>query len=149
MHEVNKLEKITKILIFIAGLSQLVLSQVHIAAISKLFVREVGFYLFMFILFGIVLIPMVLSFDENHPSSFVPSLVSMLVTIGLGAFTMYLMTNSLNDPQNTATMKDLQPALLLISGAILLDGVSFVLSAIRLLGLRQGGKKHARLAGEQ
>lgn len=149
MHEENKLEKITKILTFIAGLSQLILSQVHIAAISKLFVREVGFYLFMFILLGIVVIPMVLAFEETRLSSYLVFLVTVAITIAIGIFTMSLIVNSLKDPQTTATMKDIQPTLILMAGGVILDFCSLVLIAMRTIGMRQGGNKHAGLAREQ
>ena len=41
-------------IVFVNAIGQLAGSQIHILAITKLFARETGFYLFLFIIFGLV-----------------------------------------------------------------------------------------------
>lgn len=149
MKEESKIDKLIKILVFVAGISQLVLSQVHISAISKLFVKEVGFYLFMFILFGIILVPMVISFNDEHAKTYVTSILFLVVTIVLGVITVVLMNNSLSDPQTKATFQDIQWSFLLIGGAEILNIGSLVLTTLRCVGIARKEKEYARLAREQ
>jgi hypothetical protein len=51
----SKLLNIMIAVMALVGVVQLALSQFHIATITKLFTRQVGFYLFFFILTGLVL----------------------------------------------------------------------------------------------
>ncbi len=39
--------------VLLTGIGGLAVSQVHILTITKLFVREIGFYLFLFVIFGL------------------------------------------------------------------------------------------------
>ncbi len=39
--------------VLLTGIGGLAISQVHISTITKLFVREIGFYLFLFVIFGL------------------------------------------------------------------------------------------------
>lgn len=40
-------------ILFIVGVAQLALSQVHVAAATKIFANQIGLYLFLFIIFGL------------------------------------------------------------------------------------------------
>ena len=51
----EKLFYTAKYLIYIAALSQLALSQVHIGIITKIFEPRAGFFLFLFIIFGLIM----------------------------------------------------------------------------------------------
>ncbi|MCG8572798.1 MAG: hypothetical protein MJB14_21915 [Spirochaetes bacterium] len=51
----EKLFHFFKYSIFAVALLQLALSQIHISVITKVFATHIGFYLFLFILFGLVL----------------------------------------------------------------------------------------------
>lgn len=51
----ERLFKISKLAISIMALFQLAISQVHIKVITKVFASNIGFYLFLFILFGLVM----------------------------------------------------------------------------------------------
>ncbi|GAB6107252.1 hypothetical protein [Fusibacter bizertensis] len=50
----EKVFNITRYSMFAIALIQLALSQIHIGIITKVFATNVGFYLFLFIIFGIV-----------------------------------------------------------------------------------------------
>ena len=45
--------QITSILLFIVGVGQLAISQIHIAATTKIFANQIGIYLFLFVIFGL------------------------------------------------------------------------------------------------
>ncbi len=45
--------KIAVALVMINALGQLALSQIHILATTKIFANQIGFYLFLFIIFGL------------------------------------------------------------------------------------------------
>lgn len=51
----QRLFKISKFAISTMALFQLAISQVHIKVITKVFASNIGFYLFLFILFGLVM----------------------------------------------------------------------------------------------
>lgn len=50
----EKLFNIARFSMFAVALVQLALSQIHIAIITKIFATEIGFFLFLFIIFGVV-----------------------------------------------------------------------------------------------
>lgn len=45
--------RILTAILFIVGVGQLAISQIHIAAASKIFANQIGLYLFLFIIFGL------------------------------------------------------------------------------------------------
>ena len=45
--------QITSIILFIVGVGQLAISQIHIAATTKIFANQIGIYLFLFVIFGL------------------------------------------------------------------------------------------------
>lgn len=45
--------RVVTIILFIVGVGQLAISQIHIAAATKIFANQIGLYLFMFIIFGL------------------------------------------------------------------------------------------------
>ncbi|WP_125608136.1 hypothetical protein [Lapidilactobacillus bayanensis] len=145
MHETNRIDRLTKILIFVSGLAQLVLSQTHIAAISKLFVKEVGFYLFLFILFGIVLVPMALSFDDRHSKSYFTAALFLILTVLVGGITMSLMIGSLGDSQTKASLSDLLPSLIIISASEIFNVISFLCILSRYISVHKEEHAHAEM----
>ncbi|MDC7221043.1 MAG: hypothetical protein PQJ59_13995 [Spirochaetales bacterium] len=50
----DKIYNATKYIILFVAIAQLALSQVHIQLITKVFAPYVGFYLFLFVIFGLV-----------------------------------------------------------------------------------------------
>lgn len=50
----EKLFNLARFCMFAVAIVQLTLSQIHIAVIMKVFADEIGFYLFLFIIFGLV-----------------------------------------------------------------------------------------------
>ncbi|MEM7114621.1 MAG: hypothetical protein AAF614_19445 [Chloroflexota bacterium] len=45
--------RFASIILFIVGVGQLAISQIHIAATTKIFANQIGIYLFLFIIFGL------------------------------------------------------------------------------------------------
>ena len=48
------LKSLPRWIVFLNSITQLALSQVHILATTKIFKNEIGFYLFFFVIFGLV-----------------------------------------------------------------------------------------------
>lgn len=51
----GKLFNISKYIIFITAIAQLAISQIHIDIITKVFNPSIGFYLFLFTIFGVLM----------------------------------------------------------------------------------------------
>ena len=78
----ERLFKISKFSIMTIAMLQLALSQVHIKVITKVFASDIGFYLFLFILFGLV---MSFSLSSMNRESKMPLyLVLTIATVGTG-----------------------------------------------------------------
>jgi len=83
--------KIAKYIIVAMTIMQLALSQIHIAAITKVFVLEVGFFLFLYIIFGL-LITFNLMSKNNESSKFLfQTTGSIFIAVATGGYFMYLM----------------------------------------------------------
>jgi hypothetical protein len=97
--------------ILINGLGELALTQVHVLAITKLFVNEIGLYLFMFIIFGITATFNALSLEKRQSIIFFS--VSCWVTAVFGYIYLSLMRADVA-AQDNLTMADVQTSWLLI-----------------------------------
>ena len=82
----EKLFKAAKLSISAIALLQLALSQVHIKVITKVFASDIGFYLFLFILFGLV---MTFSLSSMKRTSKIP-LYLVLTVAAIGTGIIYL-----------------------------------------------------------
>ncbi len=83
--------KITLIIMALVGLLELAISKIHIEAILIMFARQVGFYLFLFILFGILLIAILTSIKALDSSDMFKLVLSSGAACGSGIYTAYLM----------------------------------------------------------
>jgi len=103
--------KIAVGIILINGLGELALTQIHILAITKLFVNEIGLYLFMFIIFGITATFNVLSLKKRRNIIFFS--ISCWVTAVFGYIYLTMMQTDVA-AQDTLTMADVQTSWLLM-----------------------------------
>lgn len=90
----EKLFKISKALLIAVGLIELAISQVHIEMITKLFTSYVGFYLFIFIISGMLIMFNLSSMkvdDSGKVKEFILATVAALASGG------YFMVISFND----------------------------------------------------
>jgi hypothetical protein len=106
------------------ALAQLALSQIHIEAITKLFVKEIGFYLFFFTIFGLVTAFNVFLLDKYRGIIFF--MISSWVTAGVGYVYLNLMQADVL-VQEMLTMSDVQQSWYLVIVAIAIFLVSSVL----------------------
>ncbi|GAB4262938.1 MAG: hypothetical protein Kow0080_00780 [Candidatus Promineifilaceae bacterium] len=95
----------------INGLGELALTQIHISAITKLFVNEIGFYLFLFIIFGITATFNVFSLEKRQNIIFF--MVSCWVTAVFGYIYLRLLQADVA-AQDALTMADVQTSWLLM-----------------------------------
>lgn len=106
---------------FVNALGQLAGSQIHILAITKLFPREIGIILFMFIIFGLVTGFNVFLLDKKRGILFFA--FSSCVTAGAGFIYLNILQKDVA-AQETLTMVDVQQSwmLMIISIGIYLVG---------------------------
>jgi hypothetical protein len=102
-------------IVFVNAIGQLAGSQIHILAITKLFAREVGFYLFLFIIFGLVTGFNVFLLDKKKGLLFF--IFSCWVTAGAGLIYLKIMQTDVA-AQETLTLVDVQQSWILMIIAI-------------------------------
>ena len=98
-------------IVFINAIGQLAGSQIHILAITKLFAREVGFYLFLFIIFGLVTGFNVFMLDKKKGILFFA--FSSWVTAGAGFIHLNKMQADVAT-QEALSMADIQQSWVLV-----------------------------------
>ena len=98
-------------IVFVNAIGQLAGSQIHILASTKLFAREVGFYLFLFIIFGLVTGFNVFLLDKKKGVLFFA--FSSWVTAGVGFIFLKILQTDVA-AQETLTMADVQQSWLLV-----------------------------------
>jgi len=108
-------------IVFVNALGQLAGSQIHILAITKLFAREIGVYLFLFIIFGLVTGFNVFLLDKRRGLLFFA--FSSWITAGAGFIYLNILRTDVA-AQETLTMVDVQQSwmLMIISIGIYLVG---------------------------
>ena len=103
--------KIAVGIVLINGLGELALTQIHVVAITKLFVNEIGVYLFMFIIFGVTATFNAFSLDKQR--SIIIFTVSCWVTATFGFIYIRLLQADVAS-QDALTMADVRTSWLLI-----------------------------------
>lgn len=121
-------------IVFVNALGQLAGSQIHILAITKLFAREVGFYLFLFIIFGLVTGFNVFILDKKKGLLFFA--FSCWVTIVAALIYMNILRTDVA-AQESLAMADVQQSWMLMVISIVINLVGSLL--IPLLGWRNAG----------
>lgn len=111
-------------IVFVNALGQLAGSQIHILAITKLFARETGFYLFLFIIFGLVTGFNVFLSDKKKGLLFFA--FSSWVTAGVGFIYLKIMQADVA-AQEALSMADVQQSWVLIIISIIVCLVGSVI----------------------
>lgn len=104
--------KIAVVIIFINGLGELAISQIHILAITKLFANEIGLYLFLFVIFGLTTAFNVFSLER--PRNIFLFVISSWAAAGFGYIYLTIMRADVAS-QNTLTMADVNSSWLLMT----------------------------------
>ncbi|UJF15716.1 hypothetical protein LZ578_00450 [Jeotgalibaca sp. MA1X17-3] len=90
----SKLFHIVKYIMIGVAILELALSQVHIEAITLMFIREIGFFLFLFIFASLIMIAILTSFNEWSTSNALTTLLAGLAAGGSGLYTIFLILNA-------------------------------------------------------
>ena len=123
--------KLTIGIAFFNALGQLAGSQIHILATTKLFAREIGVYLFLFIIFGLVTGFNVFLLEKKRGLLFFA--FSSWVTVVAGLIYLNILQTDVA-AQETLTMVDVQQSWMLVIISIGINVVGSFL--IPLLGWR-------------
>ena len=134
----ERIFKISKFVIAAIAILQLAISQVHIKVITKVFASDIGFYLFLFILFGLV---MTFNLSSLKRDSKIPRY--LLVTIAaIGAGLVYIIM--LFSDIATGQYLTIDVALLSILVSIAAIITYFVGTAVLLLTKEWRGKDNGK-----
>lgn len=121
--------KFAKGIVFLTGLGELALSQIHILASTKIFASEIGIYLFLFIIFGLVVSFNIFLLEKIQGMIFF--IVSCWITAGTGYIYLKILQADLA-AQKTLTLADAGQSILLVTISIVVCLISSIV--IPLLG---------------
>jgi len=123
----ERIFKISKFVIAAIAILQLAISQVHIKVITKVFASDIGFYLFLFILFGLV---MAFNLSSLKRDSKMPRYLMMTIAaIGTGLVYIIMLFADIA----TGQYLTFDVALLSIVASIAAIAIYFVGTAVILL----------------
>lgn len=132
--------KLILLLVALTGALELALSGIHIRAITIMFTRHIGFYLFLFILFGVLLIAISSSIKVMDLSNAFKLIFSSGVASFSGAYTAYLMWNNFKTSTSISINNFRTSFYLIIAGVIIYAVGTLILLGIGLLDKRE--EKH-------
>lgn len=95
--------KIVVVIVLINALVTLALSQVHILAITKVFAPEIGFYLFLFVIFGLT--TGFNAYLADKRTSILLFILTSALVIGSGLIYLWIMQGDVAE-QDALTMSD-------------------------------------------
>lgn len=119
--------RITTYILFIVGVGQLALSQIHVTAATKIFDNQIGFYLFIFMIFGLTT-----GFNAvlvEKPGSLVSLLVSgILSAVGGYIYLQILQADVLQ--QDQLTLAEVGDSVRMVSVSIVIYFVGSILVSV-------------------
>lgn len=107
--------RILTITLFVVGVGQLALSQIHVLASTKIFANQIGIYLFVFIIFGLTTGFNALLIET--PRTLVSLIVSGFIASGSGIVYLRLLQADVLR-QDALTMADVNDSFRLVVAAI-------------------------------
>ena len=99
-------------IMLISALGELAMSQIHIQAITKIFANEIGFYLFLFIIFGLTTAFNAYILEKR--TGFILLTLSGLMAVGTGYIYLNIMQADVA-AQEALSMADVRTSWLLVS----------------------------------
>ena len=109
--------RILTIILFILGVGHLAMSQIHIAAATKIFANQIGLYLFIFIIFGLTTGLNALLIEKPR------SLILLIVSSVIGSWGGFIYLRLLQADvvrQEQLTMADVNDSFLLVAASIII-----------------------------
>lgn len=119
--------RILTIILFIVGVGQLAISQIHISAATKIFANQIGLYLFLFIIFGLTT-----GFNAvliENPRSILSLIVSSIIG-SWGGFVYLRLLQADVVQQEQLTMADINDSFLLVTVSIVIYLVGSLMVSI-------------------
>ena len=120
----DRLRQIVAALVLISGIGELAVSQIHIATTTKLFATEVGFYLFLFVIFGLT---------TGFNAMLLKNVRGMVVLVGSGLVAVWsgwvymgLVRTDVAE-QTSLAMEDVRTSLMLVTASIAIYAAGIVL----------------------
>lgn len=111
-------------ILLITGVGQLAMAQIHVEAITKIFANQIGFYLFLFIIFGLTT-----GFNAvllEKPRSLISFVVSGVIAVSSGFVFLQLMQADVVR-QDALTMADVSQSWQMAIASIVIYGVGTLL----------------------
>lgn len=120
----TKLLNITILIMSITALLELAMSQVHIKTITKLFSAEVGFYLFLFIIFGLVTLFNLTSIKQSNNNALF--ILCTVIVVAMGVKYIKLLLNDYRVYENII-FSDISNALYLAIAGMIIYGLGTII----------------------
>jgi hypothetical protein len=119
--------RIVSAILFIVGVGQLAISQIHISAATKIFANQIGIYLFIFIIFGLTTGLNAVLIDK--PRSILSLVGSSIIgSIGGVVYLRLLQADVLRQEQ--LTMADVNDSFQLVTASIVIYLVGSIIVSI-------------------
>jgi hypothetical protein len=134
----NVILKIVVAIVLITGVGELAVSQIHVAAVTKVFATEIGIFLFLFIIFGLTTAFNGLLLDKRR--GVILLVVSGAIAAGAGFVYLRLLTADVA-AQTTLAMEDVSVSAILVATSI---GV-YLIGSILISVLSWGDLKTAEI----
>jgi hypothetical protein len=106
--------KTSKNILMAVGIIQLALSQIHIEMITKLFARDVGFYLFLFIIGGLLIVFNLSSMTVNNAGKIKQFIATVIIAFGSGIWFIVLTWKDYL-AKDSVTISDIKMSLILVA----------------------------------
>ena len=124
--------KVTRMIMMFTALVQLALSQIHIEMITKLFVRDVGFYLFIFIISGLLILFNLTSMKDAASGRLgMYIVVTLMSLLSCSIFTLKVWGDYL--VQDSVLLEDIRLSLIFIIASAVIYLVGGVIVLIKSL----------------
>ena len=119
--------RIATAIMFIVGVGQLAISQIHIGAATKIFANQIGFYLFAFIIFGLTTGFNAVLIDK--PRSVLSLIMSSVLSAG-GGFIYLRLLQAEVIRQEQLTMADVNDSFRLVVASIVIYLVGSIIVSV-------------------
>lgn len=102
----------TRSVLIATSLIQLALSQIHIELITKLFISDIGFYLFLFVIFGLLILFNLSSMKDSASGRLGTYIIMTIATLASGSVYVYKVWSDYL-AQESVTLPDIRLSLII------------------------------------
>ena len=123
----------TRGVLMATALIQLAVSQVHIEMITKLFIRDIGFYLFIFVIAGLLVLFNLSSMKNSASGRLGTFIVMILAAVASGLTYMYKVWSDFST-RESVVMEDVQLSLIFAGTFILIYLIGGIIVTSKCIG---------------